>query len=113
VDYRSIRVLSQEKPGATLKVAREPPAPGKSPPLYWIFDIGFIHDLPWDPGEWHWWPNPPLGDAPFYGYTAKRGYTNIRKTSSTSSMTDFIQDLHLRNTTIAQMIARLWHNTCP
>jgi hypothetical protein len=37
-DYRSIIVLSQEKPGATLKVAREPSAQSKNPLLYWIFD---------------------------------------------------------------------------
>jgi hypothetical protein len=53
VDYRTIRVLSQEKPGATLKVARDLPTPSKNPPLYWIFETGFIQDLPWDPGEWH------------------------------------------------------------
>jgi hypothetical protein len=32
--HRLIRVVSQEKPGATLKVAREPPAQGKAPILY-------------------------------------------------------------------------------
>jgi hypothetical protein len=33
-NYRTVRILSQEKPGATLKVAKDPPAPGKKPPLY-------------------------------------------------------------------------------
>jgi hypothetical protein len=28
-------------------------------------------------------------------------------------MVAFIQDLNLRNTSSAQMIARLWHNACP
>jgi hypothetical protein len=28
--------------------------PGKKPPIYWIFESGFISDLPWDPGDWHW-----------------------------------------------------------
>jgi hypothetical protein len=37
-NHRPVKVLSQERPGATLKVAREPPIPGKAPPLYWIFD---------------------------------------------------------------------------
>jgi hypothetical protein len=25
--------------------------PGKKPPIYWIFEIGFISDLPWDLGD--------------------------------------------------------------
>ncbi len=49
VKHRTVKVLSQERPGATLKVAKEPPAQGKAPLLYWIFDAGFILDLPWDP----------------------------------------------------------------
>jgi hypothetical protein len=32
-NYRTVRILSQQKPGATLKVAKDPPAPGKKPPL--------------------------------------------------------------------------------
>jgi len=31
------------------------------------------------PGEWHWQTSPPFRDAPFFGYTAKRGYNNARK----------------------------------
>jgi len=52
--HRLVRVLSQENPEATLKVARKLPAPGKAPLLYWIFNASFILNLPWDPGEWHW-----------------------------------------------------------
>ncbi|CAM6062201.1 unnamed protein product [Sphagnum tenellum] len=63
---RPVRVLSQERPEATLNITREPPAQGKAPLLYWIFDEGFIRDLPWDPGEWHWQAISPLGNAPFY-----------------------------------------------
>jgi hypothetical protein len=33
-NYCTVRVLSQEKPSATLKVARDPPTPCKNPPLY-------------------------------------------------------------------------------
>ncbi len=110
---RPVRVFSQERPGATLKIAREPPAQGKAPLLYWIFDEGFIRDLPWDPGEWHWQAIPPLGDAPFFGYTAKRGYGNIRKSNHKSSMKTFLDDLNLRNTSFAQMTARIWHNARP
>jgi len=112
-NYRTVRVLSQEKPGATLKVARDPPAPSKKPPLYWIFETGFIQDLPWDPGEWHWRANPPLGDAPFFGYTTKRGYINARKTTHPSNMPTFLQGLNFRNTTNSQMITKLWHNARP
>jgi len=84
-NYRTVKVLHQEKLGATLKVARDPPAPGKKTLLYWIFETGFIRELPWEPGEWHWRSNPPFGDAPFFGYTAKRGYVNTRKTTRPSN----------------------------
>jgi hypothetical protein len=113
VNYCLVIVLSQEKPGTTLKVTREPPAPGKNPFMYWIFETCFIQDLPWDPGEWHWWSNPPLGNSLFFGYTTNKGYTNIRKTTHTSNMQAFFQGLNLRNTTNSQMIAKLWHNAGP
>jgi hypothetical protein len=112
-NYRTVKVLSQKKPGATLKMARDPPTPGKKPPMYWIFETGFIQDLPWDPGEWHWRTNPPLGDAPFFGYTSKKGYINTRRTTHSSNMLTFLHGLNLRNTTNTQMIARLWHNVRP
>ncbi len=112
-NHRQVRVLAHENPKATLKVARDPLAPGKKAPLYWIYDSGFIQDLPWDPGEWHWQPHPPLGDAPFFGYSAKRGYNNIRKSTHKSSMTTFLQGLNLRNSTTAQLTARIWHNARP
>jgi hypothetical protein len=54
-----------------------------------------------------------LGDAPFYGYTAKRGYANIHKSNHKSSMKTFLDDLNLRNTFSAQMTARIWHNARP
>jgi hypothetical protein len=60
-NYRPVRILSQEYPGSALKVARDPPALGKKPHLYWIHDMGFIQDLTWDPGEWHWRATPPQG----------------------------------------------------
>ncbi len=98
-NYHMVRVLSQEYLGAAFKVAREPPVPGKKPHLYWIHDTGFIQDLPWDLGKWHWQAIPPMGDAPFFGYTAKRGYTNAQRSSRPSKMLTFLQDLRLRNTT--------------
>jgi hypothetical protein len=52
-NYRPVRVLSQERSRTTLKVARDPSAPGKKPSFYWIFETGFIQNLPWNPGEWH------------------------------------------------------------
>ncbi len=89
-NYRPVRVLCEEKPGTIFKVARDPPTPGKKPPLYWIFETRFIQDLPWDPGEWQWRTNPPLGDAPFFDYTAKRGYINAQKMTYTSNMLAFL-----------------------
>jgi len=112
-NYRPVRVLSQERSGATYKVAKDPLAPGKKPLLFWIFEIGFVQNLPWDLGEWHWQASPPLGDAPFFGYTAKRGYKNTRKMMHTSNMLAFIQGLNLRNSTTSQVIARIWHNARP
>jgi hypothetical protein len=73
VNYRPIRVLSQEKPGATLKVTRDPPTPGKKAPLYWIFETGFIQDLPWDPGEWHWQNQPAPGRRSFLRVHGQKG----------------------------------------
>jgi hypothetical protein len=49
--YRPIKVLVQEDHGATLRLAKDVPPPGKRPPIYWIFESGFISDLPWDPGN--------------------------------------------------------------
>jgi len=113
-NYRQVRILTQEKPSSTFKVARDPPAPGKKPPLFfWIFETGFVQDLPWDPGDWHWQAPPPLGDAPFFGYTAKRGYKNARRVGHSPSLLTFIQGLNLRNSTVNQVITRIWHNTRP
>jgi len=94
-------------------VARDLKAPSKKPPLHRVFGIGFIQDLPWDPGEWHWQTSPPLGDAPFFGYIAKRGYNNARKIVHTSNMFAFIQGLNLQNSMTSQVIARVWHNARP
>jgi hypothetical protein len=97
--YQPIRILFQDKHGSTLKVARDAPTPRKSQLIYWIFETGFIQELPWDPGEWHWQATPPLGDSPFFGYTTKRGYRNAQKPKHTPSMHTFIQGLNLRNST--------------
>jgi hypothetical protein len=113
LNMRQVRVLAQENPKAPLKVARDPPAPGKKAPLFWIFDSGIIQDFPWDPGEWHWQPHPPLGDTPFFGYSAKRGYNIIRKSTQKSSMTNFLEELNLRNSSTAQLTARIWHCARP
>jgi hypothetical protein len=40
--YRPVRILSQDKHGSTLKVARDTPTPGKSLLIYWIFETRFI-----------------------------------------------------------------------
>lgn len=73
----------------------------------------FVQDLPWDPGEWRWQASPPLGDAPFFGYTTKKGYKNANKTMHTSNMLTFIQGLNLRNTSTSKVIAKIWHNARP
>jgi hypothetical protein len=45
-NYQPIRVFFQENPRAMFKVARVPPTPGKKVFIYWIYDIGFIQNLP-------------------------------------------------------------------
>jgi hypothetical protein len=72
--YMPIRVLAQDDHGATLKLAKNLLLPSKKPPIYWIFESGFIPDLSWDPGDWHWQQTRNMGDAPFFGYSTKRGY---------------------------------------
>ncbi len=111
--YIPVRILSQESAKASLRVAKVLKAPNKKTPTFWIFETGFIQDLPWDPGEWHWKATPHLGDAPFFGYTTKRGYINARKHASQPRMVSFIQGLSLKNTTTQQAIARIWHNSRP
>ncbi len=112
-DLRLVRILSQESSGATFKVAKELKTASKKTPTFWIFESGFIQDLPWDPGGWYWKTSPPFGDAPFYGYTAKRGYINARNPTGTQHMISFIRGLGLRNTSTQQAIARIWHNARP
>jgi hypothetical protein len=111
--YLPVRILSQASAKASLRVAKELKTPNKKTPIFWIFKTGFIQDLPWDPGEWHWKAIPHLGDAPLFEYTAKRGYINARNLTRPPSMISFIQGLCLRNTTTQQAIARLWHNSRP
>ncbi len=75
--FQPVRVLMQERHGTPLKVAKEFLATSKPAPLLWIFEFGFIEGLPWDPSKWHW--KNGMGDAPFFNYSAKRGYRNIKK----------------------------------
>ncbi len=51
--YTPVIVLAQDGHGATLRPAKDLLLPSKKPPIYWIFESGFISDLPWDPGDWH------------------------------------------------------------
>ncbi len=97
-DLRPVRIFSQVSVGATFKIAKELKTASKKTPTFRIFESGFIQDLPWDPEEWHWKTSPPLGDAPFYGYIAKRGYINARNPTRIPHMISFIQGLGLRNT---------------
>ncbi len=40
--YEPVRVLAQDGLGTTLKLAKDLLQPGKKPPIYWIFESGFI-----------------------------------------------------------------------
>jgi hypothetical protein len=111
--YEPVRILAQEKYGATFRLAKDLPILGKKPLLYWILGLRFISDLQWDLGDWHWQQTHKLGDAPFFEYSSKRGYQNARKPHHPPRIIDFIQSLNLRNSTTAQVVARMWHNACP
>jgi hypothetical protein len=111
--YLPVRILSQESAKANLRVAKELKTPNKKTPIFWIFKTGFIQDLPWDQGEWHWKATPQLGDAPLFRYNAKRGYINAKNHTRSPHMISFIQSFSLRNTTTQQAIARIWHNSRP
>jgi hypothetical protein len=43
--YRTVRVLHQEKPGTTLRVSKDLPAPSTKTLVLWVFETGFIRDL--------------------------------------------------------------------
>jgi hypothetical protein len=109
----SVRVLLQERHGASLKVARDPPSINHKNTTFWIFESGFIKNLPWDPGEWHWKEIYPHDNMPFFGYTAKRGYRNAKGPAHSPGIIKFINDLDLRNSTTSQVVARIWHTARP
>jgi hypothetical protein len=108
--YHPIRVFSQERHEAPLRVVKELPSLTK-PHLLWIFQSGFIDGLPWDLGEWHWQASSQMGDFPFFGYSVKGGYRNARKPTQSANICSFIQRLNLQNSTITQVMARIWHNS--
>jgi hypothetical protein len=111
--YEPVKVLAQDGHGTTLRLAKDLLPPGKKPPIYWIFESGFISGLPWDPGDWLWQSTCNMGDAPFFGYSSKRGYQNARKKHRPPSIITFIQDLGLHNSTVTQIVAIMWHNARP
>jgi hypothetical protein len=44
--FLQVRILSQESSGASLRIAKELKTPSKKTPIFWIFETGFIQDLP-------------------------------------------------------------------
>jgi len=54
-----------------------------------------------------------MGDSPFFGYSAKRGYQNARKPTQSVNICSFIQRLNLQNFIVTQVMARIWHNSRP
>jgi hypothetical protein len=105
--YEPVRVLTEDNHRTVLKLAKDLPLPGQKPPRAWIFEPGFISDLQWDPGDWHWQRTRKMGDAPFFGYSSKRGYQNARKPHHPPGIIDFIQGLNLQNSTTAQVVAKI------
>ncbi len=54
-----------------------------------------------------------MGDAPLFGYSAKRGYQSAKKPTHTPDIHSFIQQLNLQSSSVSQMITRIWHNSRP
>jgi hypothetical protein len=54
-----------------------------------------------------------MGDSPFFGYFAKQGCQNARKPTQSANICSFIQRLNLQNSTVTQVIAKIWHNSRP
>jgi hypothetical protein len=54
-----------------------------------------------------------MDDSPFFGYPAKWGYQNARKPTQSANICSFIQRLNLQNSTIMQVVAKIWHNAWP
>jgi hypothetical protein len=111
--YELVRVLAHDNHRTTFRLAKDLPLSGKKPLLYWILGSGFISDPQWDPGDWHWQQTSNMGDAPFFGYSSKRGYQNARKPHRPPGIIDFIQRLSFRNSTTAQIVVKIWHNARP
>jgi hypothetical protein len=87
-------------------------------PPSWCFYSGSLNtdslrDYPGTSGEWHWKNAPPMGDAPFFNYSTKRGYRNIKKPSHTPGIHTFVHKLNLQNSSISQMITKIWRNSRP
>jgi hypothetical protein len=111
--YEPVRVLTQDSHCTTFRLAKDLPLPGMKPFLYWILGPGFISNLQWDPGDWHWQQTSNMGDAPFFGYSSKRGYQNTRKPHRPPGIIDFIQRPGLQNSMTVQIVAKIWHNARP
>ncbi len=54
-----------------------------------------------------------MGDSTFFGYSIKRGYRNARKPTQSANIYSYIQKLNLQNSTVTQVMARIWHNSRP
>ncbi|CAK9870185.1 unnamed protein product [Sphagnum jensenii] len=76
---RTCQSLRSGQPSYNPQAGQGPPPSSKKPLLYWILGFGFISDLQWDLGNWHWQQTHNMGDALFFSYSSKRGYQNARK----------------------------------
>jgi hypothetical protein len=56
---------------------------------------------------------PPIGDSPFFGYSAKHGYMNSRRMREVLVIHSFIRQLNLNNSIDPQVLARIWHKSHP
>jgi hypothetical protein len=54
-----------------------------------------------------------MGVSPFFGYFSKQGYRNARKPTLSANICSFIQRLNLQNSTVTQVMAKIWHNSRP
>ena len=80
----------------------------------WLYEDGYVTDLPWDPGEWHWRKIGHLQESPFYAYSARRGYVQgIQCLKKRTTADSSLQEQGFHEIERKQIFSFLWHKTRP
>ena len=80
----------------------------------WLFEDGYVTDLPWDPGEWWWRKIGHLQEALFFAYTARRGYLQgIQQFRKRPTADSSLQSQGFQESERKQIFSFLRHRTRP